>query len=161
MAEIVAILADQSRIEFDKGAFDHWCVYLSRLNKPRYAPKDIEYFSILQKYATLYGNEKLYHDFVQIYDLTTSTINLAVINRIVELSTFYKPYQNEIAVWFTVIYAGMIAEENKKYAVLKKRIKRLGLHQVLIDNIEPFVAANFSKGKKWPELDVICKSKKF
>jgi hypothetical protein len=63
--------------------------------------------------------------------------------------------------WFTVIYAGMVAEENKKFAVLKKRIKRLGMYQMLVENQDPKIAANFSKGKKWPELDLIMKSKGF
>ncbi len=40
-------------------------------------------------------------------------------------------------IWFNVLYAGMVAEENKENAVLKKRIKRLGMHQVLIDGLEP------------------------
>jgi hypothetical protein len=47
----------------------------------------------------------------------------------------------------------MIAEENKKNAILKKRIKRLGIYQVLIEGMKPEVAAVFSKGKKWRELD--------
>jgi hypothetical protein len=39
--------------------------------------------------------------------------------------------------WFTVLYAGMISEENKTNAILKKRVKRLGIHQVLIQNSTP------------------------
>jgi bifunctional pyridoxal-dependent enzyme with beta-cystathionase and maltose regulon repressor activities len=55
----------------------------------------------------------------------------------------------------TVIYAGMIAEENKKNAILKKRIKRLGIHQVLILNMPAREAAKFSYGRNWRELDAI------
>lgn len=49
----------------------------------------------------------------------------------------------------------MIAEENKLNAILKKRIKRLGMYQVLVQNYPPSVAANYSKGKKWRELDAL------
>ncbi len=55
----------------------------------------------------------------------------------------------------------MIEEENKQFAILKKRIKRLGMHQILIDNLDPEVAANFSKGKKWRELDNLMKLRGF
>ena len=63
--------------------------------------------------------------------------------------------------YFTIFYAGMIAEENKKHAILKKRIKRLGLHQILIEDADPKYAATFSEGKKWRELDVECTNRGF
>ena len=51
----------------------------------------------------------------------------------------------------------MIAEKNKEGTVLKERIKRLGMHQLLMLNYSPEVAANFSKGKKAKDLDIICR----
>ena len=63
----------------------------------------------------------------------------------------------EVKKWFTVIYAGMIAEENKAKAILKKRIKRLGMYQTLVEQMPAAEAAIFSKGKKWRELDNICR----
>jgi hypothetical protein len=77
------------------------------------------------------------------------------------LSRFYNADAAEMELWMNVIYAGMIAEENKENAILKKRIKRLGMHQVLIDGMKPEEAAVFSKGKKWKELDEIMRSKGF
>jgi hypothetical protein len=47
----------------------------------------------------------------------------------------YASEQSEVEIWLTIIYAGMVAEENKENAVLKKRIKHLGMHQLLIKNI--------------------------
>ena len=35
------------------------------------------------------------------------------------------------------------------------------MHQVLLNNMDPEVAANFSKGKKWQELDKMMKGKGF
>ena len=64
-------------------------------------------------------------------------------------------------IWFTVIYAGMVAEENKAFAMLKKRIKRLGMHQVLVEGFDADYAAHFSRGKKWPELDSLMKQRGF
>jgi len=161
MPRLIANLPDNSIIEFDSGNFDNWCVYLCRPTQKRYAPKDSEYFDILQNLGLIYGNQRIYDDFVKFYNLTTSSIDKSVVNQIIQISTSYTENKNEICVWFTVIYAGMIAEENKQKAILKKRIKRLGLHQVLIDNFEPNYAANFSKGKNWRQLDNLCKEKGF
>ena len=77
------------------------------------------------------------------------------------LSRFYKGNASTMELCLNILYSGMIAEENKENKILKKRIKRLGIHQVLIDGISPEKAAVFSKGKKWKELDEIMKSKGF
>ncbi|MBF0389407.1 MAG: hypothetical protein HQK71_04805 [Desulfamplus sp.] len=161
MSRLIAKLPDDSIIEFDSGSFDGWCVYLKRPNKTRYAPKDTQYFTILKQLGSIYGNQEIYDDFVAIYNCTTSVINNSVVEKIIDISLKYGKYANEICIWFAVIYAGMVAEENKKGAILKKRIKRLGLYQVLIDGLDPVYAANFSRGKKWRELDMICSSKGF
>jgi len=161
LSRLIKEIRDGSIVEFDKGAFDDWCVYLSRPNENKFAPKDIQYFTELKNLGGKYGNEKIYTDFVKFYQKTTNTINPNVNTLITELSKPYKDDSLIIDVWFSVIYGGMIAEENKRYAILKKRIKRLGLHQVLIDGLSPSISANFSRGKKWRELDKICKTKGF
>lgn len=56
---------------------------------------------------------------------------------------------------------GMIAEENKENTQLGKQIKRLGVHQVLIEKMGCNEAANFSKGIRWRQIDAICSSKGF
>ena len=56
-----------------------------------------------------------------------------------------------------VLYSGMIAEENKNKAILKKRVKHLGMYQVLILGIPAKEAAKFSYGKSWRELDSIMR----
>lgn len=161
MSRLIKEIRDGSIVEFDRGVFDDWCVYLTRPNETKFAPKDIQYFTELKNLGKIYGNEKIYNDFVKFYDKTSSSINPSVNELITKLSL---PYNNDgliIDVWFSVMYGGMIAEENKRYAILKKRIKRLGLYQVLIDGLSPDISANFSRGKKWRELDKICKTKGF
>jgi hypothetical protein len=74
---------------------------------------------------------------VVIFNRTTSEINPCIFPLINQISQFYKNDSLEMEIWFNVLYAGMVAEENKENAVLKKRIKRLGMHQVLIDGLEP------------------------
>jgi hypothetical protein len=161
MPTLVKNIRNMHTVVFDTGRIDNWCVYLKRNGQQRYAPTDTEYFTLLKNMATTHSPQKMYDDFVQIYAPTTKNIDAAVIELITEIANTYNSDAEEIDIWFTILYAGMIAEENKAHAVLKKRIKRLGMHQILIENFEPHTAANFSKGKKWRDLDVIMKERGF
>ncbi len=148
-------------IEFDTGKFDDWCVFVTKPDGERFAPTDVHYFSRIKKLGSKYGCQKIYDDFVVIFNRTSKNTDPLVFKLISTLCEYYKNDSREIEIWFNVLYAGMIAEENKQFAILKKRIKRLGMHQILIDNLEPEFAANFSKGKKWRDLDKLMKSKGF
>lgn len=161
MRRILKIIGGKIIIEFDSGKFDDYCVYLTRPPRGRFAPLDTEYFTILKAFASIYGGEKIYNDFVSIYPLTTKHVNQNVLYKITQISRTYPQHSEEIDIWFTVIYAGMIAEENKANAILKKRIKRLGMYQILIEKHEAFVAANYSKGIGWRILDAHMKERGF
>ena len=115
----------------------------------------------LVDYGTKYGFDNLYEDYVEIYNLTTKNIEETVLRRIKEITSKYGEDSLNIAIDFTIIYMGMIAEENKEFTKLGKRIKRLGVHQVLKERMHYNEAANFSRGKKWKELNEICSSKGF
>ncbi len=154
-------LSNGGFIEFDSGCFDGWCVFVTMPGSKRFAPTDVQYFSRLKKIAEKFGPQKIYDDFVVIYNRTSKNVDLKVFELIAVLSLFYDADTAEMELWLNVIYAGMIAEENKENAILKKRIKRLGMYQVLIDGISPEKAAVFSKGKKWKELDEIMRLKGF
>ena len=144
-------------IEFDLGCFDGWCVFVTSPGNDRFAPTDVQYFTRLKVLGEKYGPQKVYDDFVVIYNRTTKNVDPKVFELIAVLSRFYNSDAVEMEIWLNVVYAGMIAEENKENAILKKRIKRLGMHQVLIDEMPPGAAAVFSKGKKWKELDEIMR----
>ena len=49
----------------------------------------------------------------------------------------------------------MGGEKKKTYKILKKRIKGLGMYQLLVLRWSIEEATTFSKGKKWKELDSI------
>ncbi len=156
MSRLIKKLKNNSSIVFDFGKFDEWCVYIEKINEKRDAPLDETYFNDLMLIAQKYNENKVYNDFVSIYENTTLIINQIVLSLIDNIVATYKiEDQLIIEQWFTVIYAGMVAEENKKNAILKKRIKRLGMHQVLILGMSPSEAASFSKGKKWRDLNEI------
>ena len=158
MAKLIKKLFDNKKVIFDSGKFDDWCVYVVESNGSKKAPYDETYFSELKDISQHYSGNKVYADFVKIYDLATKSIDDNVIKQINQIvDTYNVEHQKKIEQWFTVIYAGMIAEENKQYAILKKRIKRLGMYQVLVLNMPAREAAKFSYGKKWTELDAIMK----
>jgi len=161
LATLIKNINNRIQIEFDTGSFDNWCVYISKPGMNRYAPKDLEYFSFMKKQAEVYGPAKIFNDFISFYELTGKEIDQKILDKITMLSQDYTDVWVEMDTWFTVIYAGMIAEENKANAILKKRIKRLGMHQLLLENFKSEEAANFSKNKKWQELDIIMKQKGF
>lgn len=157
MSKLIKLVRNLHRVEFDQGRFDEWCVYLQRDGQERTAPLDTQYFEFFRQKGVQYGARKVYRDFVQIYTPTTANIEPRVLNLITSISNTYGNDAEEMDIWFSVIYGGMIAEENKAHMVLKKRIKRLGMHQVMVENMAPAVAAKFSLGKKWRELDALMK----
>jgi len=162
MARLIKELKGQRKVIFDSGRFDDWCVYVVESNGSKRAPYDEDYFSDLQQLSKKYPPNKLYNDFVKIYDKTSKLISDEVIELIDSIVRSYNPDDQVLAEqWFTVLYAGMIAEENKKFAILKKRVKRLGMYQVLVEGMSPKEAAKFSYGKKWRVLDGIMKKYNF
>lgn len=54
-----------------------------------------------------------------------------------------------------------IANQVNNKAILKKYIKRLGVHQVLVELMPPNMAANYSRRKKWQELRLECEARGF
>ncbi|MCL2846524.1 MAG: hypothetical protein FWE38_02420 [Firmicutes bacterium] len=153
--------SDGSFLEYGQGNFDSHCVFLTRPQKSRYAPKDSEYFQFIVDLAERFGVDRVYGDFVLIYESTKNFAEDLVLQKIEEISAAYEELSLDVCIWFTVLYMAMIAEELKFKAILKKRIKRLGVHQMLFDGFTPGQAAEFSKGRGWRELDEICKQRGF
>lgn len=149
--KIVKKFKDSSEIGFGKGRFDDFCVYLD--NKP---PLDVHYFTRLYELKEIYGGSNIYNDFIYIYELVTKKLESAVLEDITYISQKYKDDIIRVDKIFTILYMAMIAEENKVNTKLGKKIKRLGVHQILIENITPNVSANYSKGMKWREIEKEC-----
>lgn len=147
--QVIKTFADGSILEVGGGEFDNYCVYLTRPNVHRHRPKDYQYFNRLLKYAAQYGNGHIYQDFVTVYNLTGNQVQQNVLDTIAVLSQQYQNNAIDIEIDYTILYLGMIAEENKANAILGKRVKRLGVHQVLIDGVSPMYASQYSKRNTW------------
>lgn len=161
MARLIKTFSDGRILEFDQGRFDLFCIYLKSPDNSRFAPLDIQYFTELFSFGRKYGMKKIYDDFLKIYIKTNRILDQNVLNEIDTICESYNVDALTINILFTIVYAGMISEENKAFTKLGKRIKRLGLHQVLIENIHPKIAVNYSKGKSWKVLDLEMRQKGF
>lgn len=158
---LLRTFADGSLLEFGAGRFDRFCIYLSRPERPRYPPRDVEYFAQLKSLAARHGPQQLYADFVVIFNRTTKAVSAHVFEMIYHMTRHYGDDALELDLLYSLLYAGMVAEENKQRARLKKRVKRLGIHQLLIEDFTPEAAATFSKGKAWQVIDFECAVRQF
>ena len=148
----------KGHIAFTEGKFDKWAVLVKVPGIPEW-PKDVWYFTKLWVYKQDLG-EKVWDDFCALYDQVTTTAEPEVFDWITELSASY-PNPAEAEVVFSILYMTMIAEENKQGAILKRRIKKLGVYQVLKEGMRPPVAAEYSKGKQAGVLVMECHSRGF
>jgi hypothetical protein len=137
------------------------CVYLSHPHQCRRAPSDTEYFSDFQKLAQTHTAQKIYDYFVIIYNLVAKQIDGKIFALIQKLSQTYGNDGAEIQILFSIVYAGMVAEQNKAFTKLGKRVKRLGMYQILIEGMPVQQAALYSKGKTWREIEKECKTRGF
>ena len=152
---------EETTLGFGRGLFDDWCIYVLGGKYPKF-PLDEWYFQVLLDWCKSRAPEDIYDDFVTIYERTSEAVDgeatqvaQSTLDEIRALSNRY-PDVNEASVVWTILYMGMIAEENKAGAILKKRIKRLGVYQVLIEGLTPTVAANYSRGQGADYLDKVC-----
>jgi hypothetical protein len=137
----ITIIENGKQVYFSRGKFDAYCVFI---DGTPFVDKNLFLF-----FKSLNNNDKVYTDFVGIYNLTNKDFDENVTYMIKEeiSSSYPDNVKLDVEESFVLIYYGMIAEENKDRAPLGKRIKRLGMHQVLKENMNPAIAANFSKRK--------------
>lgn len=161
MEQIIKTFLDGSFLEYDKGCFDDWCVYLTQPSGKRKPPRDIDYFSAIKTYAAKYGIEKIYNDYVRIYEMTGKQVETDSLHRITEISSGYGHDALQIDIIFSILYMTMIAEEQKENTRLGKRIKRLGIYALLFENKTVSESANFMSGMGWKEIDNLCRQRGF
>ena len=103
----------------------------------------------------------MYGDYVKVYQRTRSQIDERVLDDIHILSETYGTDALRVEKLFSILYMAMISEENKANTRLGKRIKRLGVHKLLIENQPVYEAANFMRGMDWRTIDRLCAERNF
>lgn len=162
MGQIIKKFSDGSFLEYDRGSFDDWCVYLTKPDGKRKPPRDMDYFNQLKVLSEDYGVEKVYCDYVEVYNITGKEVRTSDLNLITEIAETYAPEDVLLVdTIFSILYMAMIAEERKRNTRLGKRIKRLGIYKLLLENSSIAEAANFMRGMGWRDIDVLCRERGF
>lgn len=161
MTEVVRVMLDGTTIEFDRGNFDSYCVYVREPSGVRRAPTDGEYFAELHALGLIYRPDKIYGEFVSLYDLTTEDLDIQVLRHIDQAAAHYQDDSQRVVRLLTILYMAMIAEEKRANTRLGKRIKRLGVHELLVGGRSIGDAANFMRGMGWRTIDAMCKERGF
>ncbi len=161
MGQLIKSFSDGSFLEYDRGSFDDWCVYLTKSNGSRRPPSDVDYFGQLKQLANKYGANQIYNDYVRIYNLTGKQVEEHPLIAISQIATSYGSDTLEVDVIFSILYMAMIAEEQKKFTRLGKRIKRLGIYKLLIENRSVSESANFMRGMGWRDIARLCENRGF
>ena len=160
MGLLIKRFENGSYLEYDKGSFDDWCVYFTSPSGSRVPPRDVDYFAELKALASAYGSGRVYRDFVSIYEMTGKAVQPKVLEQI---SRIAGGYDDALAVdiTFSILYLAMIAEEHRAHTHLGKRIKRLGVHMLLFENVDIYSAANSTRGMKWQNIARLCAERGF
>lgn len=161
MGQRIKSFVDGSFLEYDRGCFDDWCVYFTGSDGTRKPPRDTDYFSQLKRYAAKYGTERIYRDYVRVYELTGKEIQPGVLTEITAVASAYGGDALQMDVILSILYMAMIAEERKAFTRLGKRIKRLGIYKLLMEDRSVQESANFMRGMGWREIDKLCNERGF
>lgn len=163
---IVRPYDDNTFFSFSFGNKDNWHLQYTKSDGTIHDLKDKDYLSRINKVAMVYGRDKTYCSFNKIYNLVsknardhngtpTSTDDDFDLIKI-EASKF-SPDNIMINKLFDCFYLTMISEwhyttKSGRPSRLKHSVKRLGVYQVLFEQMDPQEAANFSRGKSSKEL---------
>lgn len=139
------------KVYFAPGKYDPWCVYVEHI------PLDKEYFQQLKDLSISYGRVKVYNDFIKVYNIVDENFNKNLgLQTAIDIDKTYK--EDTLILWI-VLYMTMIAEEKKENAILKKRIKNLGVYNVLFDEYDIDYVISYMKDEDWRVLDKLMKER--
>ncbi len=161
MKRLVRKYSDGTSLYFSGGKFDNFCVYQEEASGSISAPKDSEYFEDLIKLSNEFGFDKVYSDFLKIYNATSSEVTRESLKCIEDIAFSYNESRVFFAKTMTIIHMGMVAQNNKQFTKLGKRIKRLGVHKLLCEGNSVEEAAHFMRGMGWREIDELCSERGF
>ncbi len=141
-------------LEFCRGDFDDYCVQVSKNGYKYPWFRDEEYFRWIKRLAKEYGVDKVYKDFVYVYDNVYCGVSSETANKIIrDVDNHYKEHTQQ---WWGLFFMTMLAEEYKENAILGKKIKRLGVYNVLIDKCSISKVVMYMRGKPWQYLEEKC-----
>lgn len=104
MGQRIREFRDGSFLEYDRGSFDDWCVYLTESSGSRKPPRDVDYFSQIQDLADKFGAQTVYDDYVTVYDMTGKNVDDSVFDTITDVSSKYGTDSLEVEKILSILY---------------------------------------------------------
>ena len=144
-------------IFFAPGKFDKWGVYIDNHEYNYAMLLDSDYFQWLLDLANKYGVDKVYSDFLIIYNDVSEDFNEEKCLNLCQ--NIDKNYQEDTTHWWVILYMTMVAECKKDFTILKKRIKLLGVYNILFDGYDINYVIKYMKDKDWRYLDKLMKER--
>ena len=153
---------------FDYGNFDEWCVHCKRPTGKMWFAYDSEYLTWIRRMGKRYGEDRVYNDFVKIYDVANYDFNMKQAYKVIHEVDSNYPYKNNTSgeEWWTYFWMTMVAEERKENAIVGKRIKRLAVHNLLFDKwklsyVLTYMDTRRNPNMSWRKLDKYCYERGF
>lgn len=156
VARLIKQFSDGSYYCYDTGRFDNWCVYSVEDGSQRKPLSDKNYFQDVYDLGEIYGEDDIYNIFVEVYKRTTKDLLPEVLEYIATESEKYPEDQLVFEKTFVALYATMVAEENKEFTKLGKRIKWRGIHGMFYGGLSPLEAATRDYGVPWIKIAEEC-----
>lgn len=159
------------QIGFCRGKIDDWCILFQCMEADglwhRYAPRDRYYFNQLAWLAGQsflgYTPEKIWNHMLWLFYRMRATrqyIEPDIMQEIFQLCKTEYPQSYAMAQeCFTLIYYGMVAEENKANTVAGREIKMNGIHKVLMERYPVDIAATCQCQR--PVREILDENRKF
>jgi hypothetical protein len=147
-------------LESDPSNQHKWFTYFDQLHPDKQYANYVEHLRELQNFAAKYSAQRIYRDFVKIYEGTVLNINPEILKLIARISESYGEDAADLNYLFTIIYFAMLSEQHRKDARLGKRIKRLAVYQALFDQY-PAEEINYYPSRKWWLLEAQCSQRGF
>lgn len=138
--QVLKAFPDRTVLIYDRGRFDDFRVSFYWDTTYLYSPTDVYLFSIL---LMLRNNQQVWESIIELSKQINKESEFMKINTPRLMGSLE---EDKI---FSVLAAAMLAEEKKHSTKLGKRVKLLGCYQVLIEDLSPIEAANWSRGKNW------------
>lgn len=147
----------QTCVYFDKGNFDKYCVYVNGRGRFRYAPTDDEYFNWILNLSKKYTVEQVWDDFCQVFNIVDTNENDNDVMNLIQKIDIH--YDEDTIIWWILFYMTMLAECKKENAILKKRIKKLGVYNLLFDKYSIDYVTTYMRNQTWRDLDKLMKER--
>jgi hypothetical protein len=158
---VLRLFRDGSLLEYGRGHFDAHQVYHSRPNALSCPARTEDTLSRLGQLGQLYCPHGIYADFVVIYNRTKHSISPHIFDLIHYMARGYGTDALELEVLLAILYAEMVVAEAARRNRLKRRLKRLGVHYVLLEGYSGTAAASACQVDAWLLLDDACRERGF